>query len=143
MDRENQSVDEKYNAIQRVYCPYFKEHIYYTRTGLEHLKFKNKFKARTEKDLRFRTMLLPISVEIIAQSHTLQGKICRRGFEERYVNNRKEIALTDVTYYEFLAIINERRAKVVIKQIENGNKIFLSVIPVFKQKMPPETSDIL
>ncbi len=136
-------IDERYGSIGKVYSPYFKEYIYFTPVGLEHLKFKNRFTARTEKDKRMRTNLLPIAVKIIEQSHTLQNRQYRKRFEERHINNRKEKILLLVSYFEFIAIIDNFRATVIIKQIENMEKVFLSVIPTFKQKMPPEESDIL
>jgi hypothetical protein len=132
-----------YNAIGKVYCPYFKDYVYFTRTGLEHLKFKAKYKARNAKDQEMRIRLLPTAVRTLGDSHTLQNKAWRRRFEERYVNSRKEIALIGVYYYEFLAIIDGYRVKVVVKEIHGSDKIFLSVIPCFKQKMPLEESDIL
>ncbi len=80
--------------------------------------------------------LLPTAISAIGMSHTLQNISYRRRFEERYVNQRKETALIGVTYYEFIAIINFSRIKVVIKEIDGDKKIFLSVIPLFNQKMP-------
>lgn len=87
--------------------------------------------------------LLHISTKVLSDSHTLQGKSYRNRFEVRYINSRKEVALTGVNYYEFIAIIENIRVKVVIKQIKNEEKIFLSVIPLFKQKMSPVESDTL
>lgn len=139
MDKEE--VKKIYKNIEKVYCPYFKDNIYFTRTGFEHLYFKNKFRARNEKDQKMRVRLLPIAVKIIKLSNTLQGNISQKRFEERFIHNRKEIALVPVTYYEFMAIIDEKKVKVVIKQILNCEKIFLSIIPLFKQKSPPVESD--
>lgn len=131
--------EDFYKNIGGVYCPYFKESVYFTNIGLDHISFKNKYTARTAKDKDARVRLLPTAIEILGQSHTLQGKTCRQRFEERSINSRIEIALVVVTYYEFIAIIGSIRAKVIIKQTEHDNKkMFLSVIPFFKQKMPPE-----
>lgn len=130
-----------YKNIEKVFCPYFKEDIHFTETGLDHLKFKNKNTARTLKDQNMRLRLLPVVIQILKLSHTLQGKSQRQRFEERFVNNRKEKALVVVTYYEFIAILDDQRVKVVLKQIADGNKIFLSVIPFFKQKSPPIEGD--
>ena len=135
--------EDFYARIGQVYCPYFRESVYFTRTGFEHLKLKHKYKARTEKDRAMRFRLLPIALKLLSSSYTLQGKIARNNFEYRYINNRKEIALVLVTYYEFMAIIDGKKIKVIIKQIENNERIFLSVIPLFKQKMPPVRDDIL
>jgi len=143
MNTDKTSFEEYYKSIGKVYCPYFKEYIHFTDAGLKHIRFKNEHTVRTSKDRETRIRLVPIAVEIIGASHTLQDKTWQKRFEYRYVNSRKELALTGVTCYEFLAIIKDLKAKVVIKQIENNKKIFLSVIPLFKQKMPLEQSDIL
>jgi hypothetical protein len=136
--------DEKekfYKSIGKVYCPYFKDDIYFSDKGLEHLGFKNYFTPRTNADSSMRFKLLPCVVEIIRLSNTFQGFTSRNRFEYRFTNNRKEKALSFVKYYEFMAIINNRKMKVIIKQIENGNKMFFSVIPLFKEKTPPFEGD--
>ena len=137
MNTDKSSFEEYYKGIKKVYCPYFKDNIYFTGDGFDHIRFKKKHAVRPFKDMRMRIDLLPTVLKIIGASHTLQNRSLRRRFEYRYVNSRKESALTDVTYYEFVAIMDERRVRVVVKQIENFEKIFLSVIPVFNQKMPP------
>jgi hypothetical protein len=134
---------EYYKSIQKVYCPYFKEYIHFTDVGFNHLRFKNHHTARSIKDRNMRFSLLSAAVKIIADSHTLQGKKQKLRMEERYVNNRKETALMLVTYYEFIAIIRERKVTVIIKQIVGWDKVFLSVIPTFKQKTPSEDDDSL
>lgn len=37
--------------------------------------------------------------------------------------------MKDVTYYEFIAILDHIRLKVIIKEVMGGEKHFLSVIP--------------
>lgn len=134
--------DEKiYKDIGKIYCPYFKDCVQFTRVGFEHLKFKNKYKARSAKDQNMRFKLLPLAVQILGLSHTLQNISSRQRFEERTINNRREIGLMLVTYYEFTAVMSQKRIKIIIKQIEGRDKIFLSVIPFFKQKTPPEEGD--
>ncbi len=139
-------MDEKHNkefykSIGKVYCPYFKDYIHFTRVGFEHIKYKTKYKARNERDQYVRFKLLPVSVKVISLSHTLQGITSQKRFEERLIHNRKEIALLLVVYYEFIAIIDEKKIKVVIKEIDNRNKVFLSIILLFKEKTPLEESD--
>src|ERR1035437_1114311 len=127
-----------YKSIGKFYCPYFKEYIAFNAEGLVHLKFKSRRKARLDKDRNTRLKIFPTTIKIIGQSHTIQGITKKNRFEKRVVNSRVEAALLPVTYYEFLAIIEGVRAKVILKQIENGEKSFLSVIPVYKQKIPPD-----
>ncbi|MDE2188434.1 MAG: hypothetical protein KGJ35_01755 [Patescibacteria group bacterium] len=143
MNEERASFEAFYKNIGKIYCPYFKDYIHFTDVGIDHLRFKNKFTLRTEKDRDMRIKMLPRAIHLIGKTVTLQNRSYRRRFETRYINSRKENILTDVKYYEFVAIIEERHIRVVIKQIENKEKVFLSVIPLFKQKMPLEESDIL
>jgi len=37
--------------------------------------------------------------------------------------------MKDITYYEFIAVLNNIRLKIVIKEVVDGKKHFLSVIP--------------
>src|ERR1035437_1793295 len=138
MNTDRASFEEFYKKIGEVYCPYFKEYIHFTDEGFNHLQFKNKYTLRSTKDREMRIRLLPIAIQIIGASHTLQGKTWRKGFEYRYVNSRKELALAGVWYYEFMDIMNDQKIKVVIKQVEDNEKIFLSVIPAFQQKISLE-----
>ncbi len=138
---EKDEFEKYYKSIEKIFCPYFNEYVHFTELGYEHLRFKNKNSARTTKDRLMRISLIPIAVKKISLSSTLQGKSSRNRFEERFVNNRKEIALRYVQYFEFLAIICDRKSKVVVKQIENQEIIFLSIIPLYKQKSPPTEGD--
>ncbi len=52
-----------------------------------------------------------------------------KDFERIRKNSRTEIVLVNVNYFEFIAVLNEIRLKVIIKQIENGEKFFWSLIP--------------
>ncbi|MDO8430399.1 MAG: hypothetical protein Q7S72_00195 [Candidatus Taylorbacteria bacterium] len=130
-----------YKSIGKVYCPYFNESVNFTDLGFEHLRFKIKQTARTHKDQIVRFKLLPFAIQVLNLSHTLQGINSRNRFEERIINSRREFALTLVTYYEFIAIIDGKKIKIVIKEIKGKERIFLSIIPLFKQKSPSEEDD--
>ena len=45
------------------------------------------------------------------------------------VKSKTEKLYKEVTYYEFIAIMDDVRIKVVIKEVVDGEKYFLSVIP--------------
>ncbi len=121
--------EQTYKTFGEVYCPYLKEKVIFNSFGLEHLKFKQHRKARSEQDQSMRFKLLYLIPEVIKASHTLQGILETKRFEYIKVNNRWERILKIVTYYEFIAVIGRNRIKVVIKQIGNNQKIFWSIIP--------------
>ncbi len=118
-----------YKTISEVYCPYFKEKISFGAHGLEHLKFKRREKARLDKDQYMRFKLLHLAPEILKASHTLQGVFETKKFERIRVHSRTDTVLKLVTYYEFIAVIKRNRVRIIIKQIDSGQKFFWSIVP--------------
>ena len=121
--------DSFYQTIGEVYCPYFKEKIAFNAKGLKHLKFKSNRQARPRKDQYSRLKLIRFAPETLKQSHTLQGVWQIRRFEFQKTNNRWEQAVKDVKYYEFIAVMDNIRIKVIIKEVLGGEKHFWSIIP--------------
>jgi hypothetical protein len=118
-----------YKKFNTVYCPFFKENITFNSQGLEHLKFKTREKARQEQDQYMRFKLLHLAPVILESSGTLQGIFETKRFEYIKVNSKWNKVLKPVTYYEFISVIKRNRVKIIIKQIDNGKKIFWSIIP--------------
>lgn len=121
-----------YKTLDQVYCPFFKEKIMFNSLGLEHLKFKQPRKARLEQDQYMRFKLLNLAPMIIGKSGTVQGIWETKGFEQVRTNKRSEYVLKEVIYYEFIAVVKNSRAKILVKQIENGEKFFWSIVPFWK-----------
>lgn len=121
--------EELYKSFSDVYCPFFKEKIAFNARGFEHLKFLRAEKTRLEKDQYMRFKLIHLAPEIIKLSHTIQGMLRINKFERVRSHNRTDTVLKSVIYYEFIALIKRDRVKVIIKQIENGEKFFWSIIP--------------
>lgn len=80
--------------------------------------------------MRFK--LIALAPEILAASGTLQGISIRNSFERMRVHSRTDIVLKPVSYYEFIAVVRGYRVKIVIKQIEEGEKFFWSLIPFWE-----------
>lgn len=125
----SQRGEDLYKSMGEIYCPYFKEKISFNAKGLEHLKFKRHEKARLEKDQYMRFKLISLAPEVLKLSHTLQGIYETKKFERTRMHSRTELVLKVVNYYEFIAVIKRNRVKVIVKQIDNGEKFFWSLIP--------------
>jgi len=121
--------EELYKSLGEVLCPFLKEKVSFGAQGLEHLKFKRREKARLEKDQYMRFKLLYLAPEILRSSHTLQGILETKKLERIRINNRTDTVLKPVTYYEFIAVLKRNRVRIIIKQIENGQKFFWSIVP--------------
>jgi len=131
--------EELYKALDEVYCPYFKEKISFGAQGLEHLKFKRREKARLEKDQYMRFKLLHLAPEILKSSHTLQGIFETKKFERIRVHSRTDTIAKPVSYYEFIAVLKRNRVRIIVKQIDGGQKFFWSIVPFWGMNV--ETMD--
>ncbi len=130
-----ESVKEKgelfYQNIGQVYCPYFKEKVSFNAQGIGHLKFKQRGKARSLEDQYMRFKLIAFVPKILGASGTLQGLLRTNVFERVKIHSRTDTVLKSVSYYEFIAIIEQFRMKILVKQVEDGEKFFWSIIPVW------------
>jgi len=123
------SAEDFYTTIDAIHCPYFGEKIAFNAKGLRHLKFKTDKQARPHKDQYSRLKLIKYAPEILELSKTVQGIWSVRRFEEQKTNNRWEWTMKDVVYYEFIAVLDSVRVKVIVKQVAGEGKYFWSVIP--------------
>jgi hypothetical protein len=119
-----------YKSIGVIRCPYLKNEVHFNFQGLEHLKFKRRNKARPQQDQYMRFKLLYLAPEVIKNSHTLQGIWNTKHFEKVRVHNRTDAVMRDITYYEFVAVVEKVRVKVIVKKIiEENTCYFWSIIP--------------
>ncbi len=130
--KEKTKAEEFYKKLDSVRCPYFEEDVFFNAKGLEHLKFKRKNHARATNDQFIRLKLFHLAPKILKLSRTVQGVSDRKSFELLRSNNRNEYRLVDVRYFEFVAVLDGIRTRVVVKQIENSPKYFWSIIPFWK-----------
>jgi len=125
-----------YKSIKNIKCPYFNEEILFNSRGLEHLKFKSKYKVRERKDAYIRLKNIHLAPKILTSSCTLQEKQTKKIFIEIKTNSRHEKVLKKFDYYGFISIVKdfnyEKRLKVVVRQVDGGQKHFWSIIPYWK-----------
>jgi hypothetical protein len=119
--------------------PHFKEKVFFNAKGLDHLKFKDREKTRLIQDQYMRFKLLYLVPDILKLSRTLQGLRMEKRFERTRIHSRTENILKSVTYYKFIAVVGRNQIRIIVKQIENGQKFFWSIIPFWG--MNPETMD--
>ncbi|MEK7463019.1 MAG: hypothetical protein AAB621_01480 [Patescibacteria group bacterium] len=121
--------EETYKTFSPIRCPYLESEVHFNAQGLEHLKFKRRGQARSLHDQHMRFKLLKLAPDVLKLSRTVQGIWETKHFERVRVHSRTDTILKPVIYYEFIAILNRIRIKVVVKQIDNGEKFFWSIIP--------------
>ena len=124
-----QKAEAFYQNIAKVHCPYFGKNIVFNVKGLKHLKFKSDQVARTSHDQYARLRLVHFAPELLKKSHTVQGIWRTKKFEERKTNSRWERVMVEVIFYEFIAVLDNVRLKVIVKEVDGGEKHFWSMIP--------------
>ena len=118
--------------IGSVYCPYFLDYVNFGPEGLEHLEFKTGGIPRKRPDLFRRFKLIELAPEVIKNSKTLQGFRKIRSPVQIKNPGVLESVFTNVKYYEFIAVLDDERIKVVVKQLDDSEKFFWTIIPNWK-----------
>lgn len=126
----------QYKNIGSVACPYFKGEVVFNRNGWSHLKFKSEYEARPHSDQFIRMKNIRFAAVILRKSSTLQEIRMKKVMVKVKTRNRRGEIFKRATYYGFLAIIQDgehrKRFKVIVREIEGGQKHFWSIIPSWK-----------
>ncbi len=120
-----------YKSLGSVYCPYLSEEVIFISKNFEHLLFKNKHTARTSKEQYMRCILFKYAPLIIGKSNLVQG--IRKAKEIIEEGESSSKILMSVNFYEFIAVIDNKRIRVVIKRVGNRSGEFLSIIPYWSK----------
>lgn len=116
---------EFFKKHKSVRCPAFpKEKVYFNSKGMSHLFYKGAGKvfSRPVPESNVRINLLSRALRVITKMSLFQEEsifIDKRGRECRY--------------FSFEAVVDNRRVKVIIRQVGNGQKHFWSVIPAWRR----------
>jgi hypothetical protein len=124
-----------YKKEYKIFCPFFNKNINLNSDGFHHLQFKGNQQERTRKEQFLKFSLLPLALNIIKRSGTLQEYrktmvIAQKG---RY-SNKKSSKMKLVEYWGFTSIISEPkiRIKVILRRLGDGQVVFWSVMPDIK-----------
>jgi hypothetical protein len=128
-EKVKSEAERLYQTFNSIYCPYLREKISFNAKGLRHLKFKSDQQARSQKDQYPRLKLLHLAPQVLNKSHTLQGFWKTKRFEPHKTNGGWKCIMKDVIFYEFIAVLNNVRVKVIVKDVFGGEKYFWSIIP--------------
>ncbi len=136
LEKVKKEAEKLFENTKEVECPYFKEKVAFNAKGIRHIKFKAERLARERKDQFMRLKNVHLAPTVLRMSSTLQEIQKRRIFVKVKTNTRNEKILKEATYYGFISIVKdgafEKRVKVVVRQIDGGNKHFWSIIPFWK-----------
>ena len=124
---------EFYHGLGQIRCPYFQADVQFNAQGFEHLRRKSWNRGRERRDQFMRLKHLGRAPQILQLSRTAQGIQETTEWERQHRHGRWEKLLVRVVYYEFVAVLEKRRFKVIVKQLPDGGLIFWSLIPFWRQ----------
>ncbi len=123
-----------YNTQRTIYNPYLKSEVIFNSDGFHHLQFSAR-RERDKKEQLLKFSLLPLAIEIIKKSGTLQEY--RKGLTTVGKKGKDGLTLTKLTeYWGFVAIIGKSQIKIktVLRRVGDGNVTFWSTMPCSKLK---------
>lgn len=124
---------EFYQSLQHVRCPYFRADIQFNNEGLEHLRRKAWNRGRSRSDQFMRLKYLWVAAAILQLSTTVQGIWHGHQRIRRHRHGRWEEIFLPATFYEFVAVTEGRRFKIIVKQSADQPLVFWSLIPFWRQ----------
>ncbi len=138
---ENYFIEKKekahnlYTSQKTIYNPYFKTNITLNSDGFHHLQFSAR-RERNKKETLLKFSLLPLALEIIRKSGTVQEY--RKSLDPIGKKNLKDgfTQMKEVEYWGMIAIIGIKNVKIkaILRRVGNGNITFWSVMPYSKIK---------
>ena len=122
-----------YRTLEQIRCPYFQSNVQFNARGFEHLRRKTWNRGRDRHDQFMRLKHLARAPEILRLSRTVQGIQETHEWERQHKHEAWIKLMVSVTYYEFVAVLETRRFKVIVKELPDGQRIFWSLIPFWRQ----------
>ena len=111
-----------FRQTREIPCPAFNgERVYFNAKGINHLIYKGNRSRRDPNRIITNTKLLPRAIKLLRLSTFWQ--------EESNYNADN----MNCKFWAFEAVIDDRRIKVIIRQVGQGRKHFWSVIPAWRK----------
>jgi len=120
---------EIYVKQKMIVNPYLQTKVILNSDGFHHLQFSDR-RERSKEEQLLKFSLLPLALDIIKKSATLQE------YRKEPIRIRRPskdgLSLTKIAeYFGFVAIVGEKKIKirVIVRRIGDGNFTFWSVMP--------------
>ena len=121
-----------YGSISPIFSPALKEYIYFTAEGFNHIIFKGSRSEREQSSQILRFNLIPRAIKLLKLSTTYQEyEESRQDFIVKSYKRKIRKSKT-VYYWGIIAIIDQRKIKVILRKIgDNGQLHFWSIVPAW------------
>src|SRR3989338_2829540 len=122
MSNYKNQIKKIFNLTKEIDCPAFpNEKVVFNAKGINHLIYKGNRSRREESRILTNIRLLPRAIQVLKHMDYSQE-------ETSYLREN-----TTFKFWTFEAVIDERRIKVIVRQVGRGKKHFWSVIPAWRK----------
>jgi len=137
LNNQKKETEKIYRSISKIFCPYLKVNVHFNLLGFEHLLKKSWNRGRSTLEQYTRLKLFLAVPKILSICHTLQEYDEREILVREKTNSNWLLRKKKVYYFVFIALLREQnvRFKIVVKQIEGGEKFFWSIYPSWSTKL--------
>ncbi len=122
MTKYKDQIKKIFDKNKEIFCPAFpKEKIIFNAKGINHLIYKGGRSRRELSRIETNIRLLPSAINVL--------KVMPLAQEETFYTRKDK----KYQFWTFEAVIDNRRIKVIIRQVGRGIKHFWSVIPAWRK----------
>ena len=122
MTKYKDQIKKIFDKNKKIYSPSFpNEKIVFNAKGINHLIYNGNRSRRERSRIETNIRLLPGAIKLL--------KIMPLPQEESFYKSEGIL----YKFWTFEAVINERRIKVIVRQVGRGQKHFWSVIPAWRK----------
>lgn len=121
-----------YFSTKFVRCPALENQVIsFTSEGLNHLYYKNT-RPRISHDQFMRLKVLDLAKKLLEITTTIQEKEeIIQDFDVK-INKKRQKISKSVKYFGFIAILENKKIKVIVRKVRDGQLQFWSIIPFWK-----------
>lgn len=122
MRKFKDQIKKIFDATKEVRCPAFPdEKVAFNAKGINHLIYKGNRSRREQSRIQTNIRLLPSAIKVLKVMVYPQE-------ETSYLR-----VGVNYKFWTFEAVVDNRRIKVIVRQVGNGKKHFWSVIPAWRK----------
>jgi hypothetical protein len=130
-ERQKAAAHALYVGTKPTLSPALGERVSFTAEGFNHILFKGSRSERERPSQIMRFKLLPRAIRLIAHSNTFQEFEEKSREYEVKVRKKRRLKTKLVRYWGIIAIFEERKIKVILRKIGNGQLHFWSIVPAW------------
>lgn len=130
-EKIRKDAEQYYRSLAEITCPALQETVFFSSGGFNHIVYKNHRNERDRSSQIMRFKLLARAEHLIRLTTTYQEH--EETIQQVHVKKHKQkvCIAKPVHYWGLIAIIDNRKIKVILRKVGNGHLCFWSIVPAW------------